>query len=656
MNRTGRLFHTPCPSFLAFVLLALPGLLGTAFTACERSGTPPPTSAQARTEEAPPPLRFLLKGSLTLPDGKKPVGAMVFCPGTSLVAFVDEKGDYTIPDLPPGEYRIMAQHPECKIVPVENVRLPEAIVREEEKTVTLASVRLERRPISLEALEDATSGTQTASVSGRVILSDGGSPRFVRVSVKGAEIFTAPQETGEFLLSNLKPGITEIVFELTGYETSRQMVNAVANQSTRLTPTVTLNTTAPEAARNVGILGRVLFVDPTGQVAERNKEVTVTIVENQTTVAANSDGSFEFADVPAGQYTLVAQCIGFELTREVPVTLANEPVTAILVLREKQSGVTGIVKLEESPSEVPLAGTQVALSGTSYAGVTASDGAFRLLGVPQGAYTLLCMRNGYKPLEVPNVQVEAGEVVDVGTLLLERDVEYPKVVATAPEDGANEVTILPENQVHVTFNKKMDPRTIQSAISITPDCKWAVREATGAPLSDPHLSQYVVRISNLRSSESPLQFNTAYTVTIGREATDMEGNSLQEPHAFKFRTGGLTVIQTFPADGARNIPGSYESGVVLTFNGVVDPKSLSQQNVSISPRPYSRSTSPRFETDPVTGWTVYYDVPVSWKPDTEYTVRLGSGIRSRDGVGLSPTPYRFSFRTAGQFEVREMKQ
>jgi hypothetical protein len=36
-----------------------------------------------------------------------------------------------------------------------------------------------------------------------VILEDGGSPRFVRVSVKGSEIFTAPQETGEFILSNL---------------------------------------------------------------------------------------------------------------------------------------------------------------------------------------------------------------------------------------------------------------------------------------------------------------------------------------------------------------------------------------------------------------------------------------------------------------------
>ncbi len=650
MNRTGRSFSI---SFLLVHLILL-GVLCAAFTACERSAPQPP-AVQAKTEEAPKPLRFLLKGSLTLEDGKKPLGAMVFCPGTSIVAFADDKGDYTLSDLPPGEYRIMAQHPECKVVQVEDVRLPEAIVREEEKTVTLASVRLEKRPISLDALVEATSGTQTGSVSGRVILSDGDSPRFVRVSVKGAEIFTAPQETGEFLLSNLKPGSAEIVFELTGYETTRQMVNVIANQSTRLTPTVTLHTTTPEVARNVGILGRVLFMDPTGQVAERNKEVTVTIVENQKTVAANSDGSFEFADLQPGPYTLTAQCSGFELTREVPVTLADEPVTAILVLREKQSGVSGVVKLEESTTAVPLAGTQVALGGTNYTGVTASDGAFRLLGVPQGVYTLLCMRNGYKPLEVPNVQVEAGEVVDVGTLMLERDVEYPEVVATAPEDGTKDVTILPENQIFVTFSKKMDPRTIQSAVSISPNCVWTVQEAPGAALSDPHLSQYVVRISNLRSSESPLQFKTDYTVTIAREAADMEGNPMQEPYAFQFRTGGLTVIQSFPADGARNIPGAYESGIVLTFNGVVNPKSLSQQNVSISPRPYARSTSPRFETDPVTGWTVYYDVPVSWKADTEYTVRLGNGIRTQDGVGLSPAPYRFSFRTAPQFQVQERK-
>ena len=649
MNRTGR-------SFPLFVLCVLSGLLVTVFTACERRAPSPP-AAQAKTEEeAPKPLRFLLKGSLSLEDGKKPLGAMVFCPGTSLVAFVDEKGDYTLADLPPGEYRVMAQHPECQVVQVENVRLPEAIVREDEKTVTLASVRLEKRPISLEALEKATSGTLTGSVSGRVILSDGGSPRFVRVGVKGAEIFTAPQESGDFLLSNLQPGHSEIVFELSGYETVHQIVNVVANQSTRLSPTVTLNTRTPEAARNVGILGRVLFVDPTGQVAERNKEVTVSIVENQKTVAANSDGSFEFADLPPGQYTLIAQCNGFELTREVPVTLTDEPVTAILVLREKQSGVSGVVKLEESTVAVPLAGTQVALSGTNYAGVTGSDGAFRLLGVPQGAYTLLCMRNGYKPLEVPNVQIEAGEVVDVGTLTLERDVEYPTVVATAPEDGTKNVTILPENLLHVTFSKKMDPRTIQSALSISPACTWALQEASGAPLSDPHLSQYVVRISNLRSAESPLQFNTEYKVSIGREAADTEGNPLQEPYEFRFRTGGLSVIQSFPADGARNIPSDYESGIVLTFNGVVDPKSLGQQNVSISPSPYARSTTPRFETDPVTGWTVYYDVPVSWKADTEYTVRLSSGIRTPRGVGLSPAPYRFSFRTAPQAPVREMRQ
>jgi hypothetical protein len=623
------------PSLLA--LLILIGITGALLTACDRSASLPPATP-TQTQESPQPLRFLLKGSLSLEDGKKPLGAMVFCPGTSRVAFVDEKGDYTLPDLPPGEYRLMAQPPEYKTVQIENVRLPETVVREDEKSVALASVQLEKRTISLDAIEDATTDTQTGSVSGRVILEDGGSPRFVRVSVKGSEIFTAPQETGEFILSNLQPGNIEIVFELTGYETESQLIHVTANQSNRLTQTVTLNSTEPGAARHVGILGRVLFVDPTGQVAERNKEVTVTIVENQTTVAANSDGSFEFGDVAPGQYTLTAQCNGFELTREVPITVADESVTAILVLREKQSGVSGIVKLEEAPVPVPLAGTQVALSGTSYAGMTDSEGAFRLLGVPQGAYTLLCMRNGYKPLEVPNVQVEAGEMVDVGTLLLERDVEYPEVVATAPEDGARDFTILPENQITITFSKKMDPRTVQSALSISPTCSWTVQETSGAPLSDPHLSQYVVRISNLRSSESPLLFNTDYTVTVAQEAADIEGNPMQAPYSFRFRTGGLTVIQTFPADGARNIPSEYESGVVLTFNGVVDQKSLDQKDVAISPRPYARSTTPRFETDPATGWTVYYDVPVSWKADTEYTVRLGGGIRSREGAGLSPPP------------------
>ena len=608
-------------------------------------------SREARAAAAPAPAFYAIRGKVDLADGQEsPTGALVFCAGTSYCAWANREGDFTISGVPAGTYALAAYKPGYKLVEVGEIEIdPEELDKEEREYVVSRAIELEWDE-SLAPAASAAPASGVGVLAGKVQMSDLSPPDAVRVAISDPPMSTATDRNGEFFFANLRAGEYELVFAHPGYESVTVTASVLPNQVTRLTDPVELRLLG-EAEDGASILGRLLLLDTAGRSLETVQGASVGIVETQQTTDVASDGSFSFQDLASGVYTLIAEAPGFALQQEVPVTVSDEPAVAILVLREalpetsQTRGVlTGAIRLEDRPPGAAV-GVLVALAGTSHTGVTGPGGRFALSDVVPGTHGLLASLAGYQSLEVSDIEIVAGETTDVGELVMEREVIPPRVLFTAPRDGERGIRIEETVVLTMGFNKKMQLQTVQAALSVEPPCLYSVRRSptvVESGLETRDIIEIVIRNLDPRNA---LRFHTQYRVSLNAIARDVEGNPLEEPFEFRFRTGGLRILEVRPPEGATDIQAQFPEPVLVRFNGVVDESALTERNVSVSPEPYARRDTKDIASDPKTGWTVV-QMWWTWSHDTAYTVTFGSGIRAADGTALEQAPYRVSFRTA----------
>ncbi len=136
----------------------------------------------------------------------------------------------------------------------------------------------------------------------------------------------------------------------------------------------------------------------------------------------------------------------------------------------------------------------------------------------------------------------------------------PPILNTYPQSGATSVH--PAGAIRVTFDRLMDPTSTEAAFSITPatdgDFAWDETTLLFRP-ADGYLSEY-----------------TTYTVTVGTDARDLDGNPiLRRDYVWSFSTGRAEDIADFgwgpnaqvvDADGRRAVQFvvSHDGGL-LTF-------------------------------------------------------------------------------------------
>ena len=104
----------------------------------------------------------------------------------------------------------------------------------------------------------------------------------------------------------------------------------------------------------------------------------------------------------------------------------------------------------------------------------------------------------------------------------EADPDAPVVTDTQPADG--DIDVARNTVIRVTFSKAMGQSATQAAFTIDPtvDCDFSFDQ------DDTRLSC---------TPDEHLQTNTDYTVTIGTDAEDTDGNNLENAHTFNFTTG-----------------------------------------------------------------------------------------------------------------------
>ncbi|MBI3039348.1 hypothetical protein HYY75_09935 [bacterium] len=115
---------------------------------------------------------------------------------------------------------------------------------------------------------------------------------------------------------------------------------------------------------------------------------------------SDEKGGFQFKNVRTGEYTLVAVKNANQQAIRTGVIVGA--ITTVDVQLTPTGNLNGKI---EAPGLADLTGTLVFLNGTSYVGLTSSDGGYSLLNIPAGTYNLRAQRSGYSTLSPISVTV-----------------------------------------------------------------------------------------------------------------------------------------------------------------------------------------------------------------------------------------------------------
>ncbi|HEX5465683.1 MAG TPA: Ig-like domain-containing protein [Candidatus Limnocylindrales bacterium] len=133
----------------------------------------------------------------------------------------------------------------------------------------------------------------------------------------------------------------------------------------------------------------------------------------------------------------------------------------------------------------------------------------------------------------------------------------PTVASTSPAAGAQGVAL--DASLVVTFDRLMDTQRTAAAVSLEPrtplHASWQGQTLTLVP-------------------DEGLQPDTAYTLAVGTQAIDTDGNALQAVDQVTFQTiqVGLDIAAVLPADGAAGV--ALDAPIGLIFGAPVDPTSI----------------------------------------------------------------------------------
>lgn len=597
-----------------------------------------------------------IAGEIGVDADVNPYGILVYAEGTSHVAMTDDQGRFEISGLPEGTYRFRTQRFDLEPYDYGHITINQADLTKTQPYMTLprALMASAESPAAAAGFPSLASG-DPGTIRGSVVTRVPGDQAGVGVTVDRTSYSTRTDANGQFELSGVPPGSYSVVFSRSGYQ-SRTVPAQVLPGSNTLLQDIRLEPAelAPDATRT--IFGRVDLLLADGSLPTDFSNVRVNLEGTSHGATPDNQGRFEIRNIPPGRYTVGASASGFILERKFNVDLEN--VTAaevdLLLVEDDDSALKAVLYgtvIREGDDSGSFAGTNIALAGSSYSAVTDEFGDFIIFDIEPGTYQALLSHGGYKSRSIPGIELEMGDEVDIGEVTLERDVEAPRVVMTAPADGTRDFTINNPTRVLVQFSMNMAPRSVVDAISISPEVSFRVTpEGSGGRGTD----TFAIEIDGVaRQGASMLRYDTQYTVTVARSASNMDGVPMEKDHSFRFRTGRPEIIATYPADRDRGVWLDYLNPIRVYFNAPIDPRTINPQDVEFRP---SLPSNPnvRFHTDRETGWTVM-NVDAVGNPDVEYHVRIRGNARTVGGARVGNLPYSFSFRTAElrQFESGE---
>ncbi len=133
------------------------------------------------------------------------------------------------------------------------------------------------------------------------------------------------------------------------------------------------------------------------------------------------------------------------------------------------------------------------------------------------------------------------------------DEEGPKIIATVPPSDS--VNVEPGNTISITFDEKVDSKSIEGAVFISPHPEGELK--------------YKLKGERLRITlPDSFKTNTTYIVNLGTQIKDLRGNPLEQSYSLAFSTG--EKIAGGKITGSVFNGGRPASGVSIGLYNIVD--------------------------------------------------------------------------------------
>ncbi|HUW44673.1 MAG TPA: carboxypeptidase regulatory-like domain-containing protein, partial [Dehalococcoidia bacterium] len=315
-----------------------------------------------------------ITGSVTDAEDGSPVAGAVVTDGTRTV-LTDAAGQYTISDVPPGTYQVVAGKEGY-----ESLSLTVTVLEE-----TTAVVDFSLSQIIV-----------LGSITGTVTDTEDGSP-VAGATVSDGTRTTTTDATGEYNIANMPPGTYQVTASKSGYESSS------------LTVTVLEGNTA------VSDLSLVRIIVPgtiTGSVtdAEDGSPVAGAVVTDGTRMTTtDATGEYTIANVPPGTYQVTASKAGYHSSSLTVTVLSGGTAIANFSLNEVivPGSITGSVTDVKDGS--PIVGATVS-DGTRTT-ITDASGIYTVANVPPGTYQVTTSKEGYVSVTLTATLVSGGTSV-----------------------------------------------------------------------------------------------------------------------------------------------------------------------------------------------------------------------------------------------------
>lgn len=200
-------------------------------------------------------------------------------------------------------------------------------------------------------------------------------------------------------------------------------------------------------------------------------------------------------------------------------------------------------------------------------------------------------------------------------------------IQTSPEHGDDQVDPLGYSSLTMTFPRRMDQASVESALTLAPKtdfvCIWPAAQQ--------------LRIY----TGGPLWCGTHYEVSLAGSARDLDGVELGAPYSFSFATQPFQVERTTPANGETFV--SRTTRLIFQFNTWV---SLSPVTRAITIEPAVKGSFVRgYENGQGTPKDMITFIPGDLlAANTKYTVSVAASASDLHGTPM-PAAYRFVFIT-----------
>ena len=275
----------------------------------------------------------------------------------------------------------------------------------------------------------------------------------------------------------------------------------------------------------------------------------------------------------------------------------------------------------------------------TYVTDTLYNGVYYFWNLQPGTYTVKAKPEGYYPQE-QTLEVKQNEIsYGIFALSMARTTP-PEVIDYSPKVAPGE-EVLVSTTVSISFNWDMETEATAAALTITPEVEGKVT------FED---DNHTLRFTPAKRFEP----GVTYTVSLGTGACHPDAtydNHLQAPFSFQFTTsnrGSMSVVQTYPADGANDVP--LAPSFIAVFDAEVVQSAVRNNvavldaagnKVSINTRSYKYNAAP----EPY-GY-VAFELTKSLQPNTDYTFVLYPDIKDNEGILLNET-ISVAFRTGDE--------